>query len=119
VAPDEAFPTVRKRLAGFQDLHALWRKCGLREVVIGTFEIDMAFASFDDYWQPILGRSTPTSAFAAKVDEQTGGALVRVLREKISGMAPDGSFILPARAFAVRGLVSSKPLTANGQRRKP
>ena len=106
VAPDSALATPRKRHRGFQDLHALWRKCGLRDVVIETFEIDMAFASFDDYWQPILGRSTPTSAFAANVDEETAGALVEVLREKISGMAPNGTFVLPARAFAVRGLVS-------------
>ncbi len=71
------------------------------------FEIGMAFASFDDYWQPVLGRSTPTSAFVAAVDQQTGGALARVLREKISGMEPDGSFVLPARAFAVRGIASN------------
>lgn len=106
VAPDEVLATFRKRHGGLQDLHALWRECSLHNVVIETFEIGMVFASFNDYWQPVLGRSTPTSAFVAKVDEQTGGALARVLREKISGVAPDGSFVLPARAFAVRGLVS-------------
>jgi hypothetical protein len=77
----------------------------LREVLTEKFEIGMAFASFEDYWQPVLGRSTPTSAMVARVDEQTGGALARLLREKLSAVQPDGSFVLPARAFAVRGLV--------------
>jgi ubiquinone/menaquinone biosynthesis C-methylase UbiE len=106
VAPAQALATSRKRHASLQDLHALWRERGLRDIAIETFEINMAFASFDDYWQPVLGRSTPTSTFVARLNEQTGGALARVLREKIRDMAPDGSFVLPARAFAVRGLAS-------------
>lgn len=106
VAPDEALARFRKQRAGIEDLHALWRKCGLRDVLTQAFEISMAFASFDDYWQPVLGGSTPTSAFVARVNEQTGGALARLLREKITQVDPDGSFVLPARAFAVRGVVS-------------
>ena len=102
VAPDEALGRSRKS-AGLQDLCAVWDQCGLHDITTETFEIGMAFASFDDYWQPVLGRSTPTSALVAAVDQQTGGALARVLREKISGKEPDGSFVLPARAFAVEG----------------
>jgi hypothetical protein len=84
----------------------LWQESGLQEIVTGTFEIRMAFASFDDYWQPVLGRPTPTSAYVSKVNQLTRGALARLLREKISVAEPDGSIVLPARAFAVRGNVT-------------
>jgi ubiquinone/menaquinone biosynthesis C-methylase UbiE len=106
LAPNEPPGRPRTRHASPQDLHALWREAGLHDIVTETFEIAMAFASFDDYWQPVLGCSTPTSAFIATVDQQTGGALARLTREMISGVQPDGSFVLPARAFAVRGFAS-------------
>jgi SAM-dependent methyltransferase len=104
LAPDEAQSRSRRHHAGLEELGALWKECGLHDVVTETFEIGMAFASFEDYWQPVLGRSTPTTAMVARVDKQTEGALARLLREKIAGMQPDGSLVLPARAFAVRGL---------------
>lgn len=107
LASDDAFGRSQERHAGLRDLSALWRECGLRDVLTQTFEISMAFASFDDYWQPVLGRSTPTSAFVAGVNERTGGALAKLLREKINHMEPDGSFDLAARAFAVRGITSN------------
>jgi ubiquinone/menaquinone biosynthesis C-methylase UbiE len=36
-------------------------------------------------WKPVLGRSTPTSAFVARVNEETVGALARVLARKTHG----------------------------------
>jgi ubiquinone/menaquinone biosynthesis C-methylase UbiE len=105
LAPDEAPDRSGARHASRQDLEALWRETALHDIVTETFEISMAFASFDDYWQPVLGRSTPTSAFVATVDQRTRGALARLVRQKIGGLGPDGSFVLPARAFAVRGVV--------------
>jgi hypothetical protein len=68
-----------------------------------TLEMSMEFSSFDDYWQPFLGGSTPTSAFGAAVNTQTEGALARMLRDKLPGVQPDGSFAIPARAWAVKG----------------
>ena len=89
--------------ASVNDLEALWRCCALCNIAPDTLELRMQFSSFDDYWQPFLGGSTPSSAFAAAVNAQTGGALARVLRDKIAGAQPDGSFVLPARAWAIRG----------------
>ena len=42
----------------------------------------MHYTSFEDYWQPFLGGSTPMSAFAAAVNAETDGTLVRVLRDE-------------------------------------
>ena len=85
------------------DVRDLWRRCGLRNVETATLEMSMEFSSFSDYWEPFLGGSTPTSAFAASLERQVGGALTPALRAQIAGVRPDGSFALPARAWAVKG----------------
>lgn len=111
IAPDEVLRCragTRTRNPDPGDLETLWRECGLGGVTAETFEIAMPFVSFEDYWQPILGRSTPTSAFIAAIDGQTGGALSRVLREKIARFVQlDGSFVFPAHAWAIRGMARS------------
>lgn len=92
---------------GLSDLSSLWESCGLEDIRTTTLELSMEFSSFDDYWQPFRGGSTPTSAFAAALDAETGGALVNELRVKLPDVQPDGSFVLPARAWAIKGIVLS------------
>lgn len=87
------------------DLSSLWESWGLEDIRTTTLELSMEFFSFDDYWQPFLGGSTPTSAFAAALDAETGGALVSELRARLPNVRPDGSFVLPARAWAIKGCV--------------
>lgn len=89
------------------DLRVLWERAGLSQIETATLDVTLAFASFDDYWQPFLGGSTPTSVFAAAVDLQTDGALARLLRDLLIGLRPDGPFAIPARAWAVKGTVQS------------
>jgi hypothetical protein len=107
VAPDavtrqrELNPILR--FAAPHDLEVLWRNSGLCDVETVTLKTSMHFSSFEDYWRPFLGRSTPTSAFAASIDNQTDGALVTALRRKIPSVRPDGSFALTACAWAVKG----------------
>jgi len=107
VAPDAVFRQRGQhppgQVATLNDLQALWQRCGLSHIKMATLELSMEFSSFNDYWQPFLEGSTPTSAFAAAVNTQTGGALARVLRDKLSRVQPDGPFVLPARAWAVKG----------------
>jgi ubiquinone/menaquinone biosynthesis C-methylase UbiE len=96
-------PPLAQRPASLQDLAQLWTASGLEEVRTATLELCMRFGSFDDYWQPFLGGATPTSTFAAAINKETGGALARALRDKITDIQPDGSFSLPARAWAIAG----------------
>lgn len=108
VAP-EAVSQHRRATSGscgatLQDLENLWRSCGLSQIESAVLELPMYFLSFDDYWQPFLGKSTPTSAFATEIDARTRGALARVLRERMPGVQLDGSFVLPARASAIKGM---------------
>jgi SAM-dependent methyltransferase len=95
--------TPAKRDTGPGDLQTLWREGGLSDIETSTLELAMGFSSFDDYWQPFLAGATPTSRFVAAVDTETGGAIGRALAARIAGTRPDGSFVLPARAWAVKG----------------
>lgn len=111
VAP-EAVARQRRHSPGpprtsLSDLISLWESCGLEDIRTTTLELSKQFSSFDDYWRPFLGGSTPTSAFAAALDAETGGALVNELRVRLPGARPDGSFVLPARAWAIKGSVPS------------
>jgi SAM-dependent methyltransferase len=86
-----------------RDLGQLWIRSGLSEVGTSILTLSMEFASFDDYWLPFLGGSTPTSSSMAALNRESGGELARVLRDKIPMPRPDGSFVLRARAWAVAG----------------
>ena len=92
-------------LASLTQLEALWQSCGLSDVTTATLQIAMHFTSSEDYWRPYVGAATPTSALAAALNAQTGGGLARVLQDRIAGVQPDGSFVLPARAWAIKGRV--------------
>jgi SAM-dependent methyltransferase len=89
------------------ELAELWIQAGLGNVRTGSLALSMRFSSFDDYWQPFLAGATPTSAFAAHLNRQTGGELERKVRSEIRNVQPDGSFVLPARALAVAGVRNS------------
>src|SRR4029453_11036609 len=81
VAPDAVFSqqgrTPPPSYTTPDDLRALWRSCGMLDVQMANLEMSMEFSSFDDYWQPFLGGSTPTSAFAAAENSKTDARLSR------------------------------------------
>ena len=90
--------------ANLPELAELWTRSVLSEVRTTSLELSMEFRSFDDFWVPFLGGATATSTFAAATNQETGGALATELRNMIPKMRPDGSFVLPARAWAVAGI---------------
>jgi SAM-dependent methyltransferase len=83
-------------------LAKLWRSHGLRDVDEQPLTIDMAFASFDDYWQPFLCGQGPAGAYVASLDVSARDALQSRLRDRFG----DSGFMLHARAWAVRGVVT-------------
>lgn len=64
----------------------------------------LGFASFDDYWQPFLGGQGPAGGYAASLSDADRHAPESRLRRRLSA-GRDGSFTLPARAWAVKGVV--------------
>jgi SAM-dependent methyltransferase len=87
-------------------LTELWRTHGLRDVVEQPLTIDMAFPTFDDYWQPFLCGQGPAGAYVASLAESDRQALQSRLRVRLVSRVPDEGFTLTARAWAVRGVVT-------------
>lgn len=83
-------------------LAALFRASGLDRVRCEPIEIPTEFASFDDYWQPLLAGTGPAPAYVASLDgdhrAKLAGELERVLPRGLGG-----TLVLTARAWAVRG----------------
>ena len=101
-ALDEAgrFPLCRQDV-----LAALFRDSMLSDVRCEPIEIRTNFASFDDYWQPLLGKTGPAPAYVASLDA-AGCARLREKLEQTLRPGPDGTISLTARAWAVRGTVT-------------
>jgi SAM-dependent methyltransferase len=82
-------------------LAELWRDHGLHGVDEQPLTIEMAFTSFDDYWRPFLLGQGPAGAYVTSLREFDRRALQSRLRRRwASGPS------LPARAWAVRGVVT-------------
>jgi hypothetical protein len=87
------------------ELSALWKSVGFQGVKEEGLVIDTAFASFDDYWTPFLGKQGPAGAFVAALPEDRREELRLRLRKRLIGDGPDHAITLHARAWAVRGSV--------------
>jgi SAM-dependent methyltransferase len=87
------------------ELSYLWKSAGLKSVYEQPLDIEMRFDSFDDYWRPFLLGQGPAGAYTATLDS---AALLRLrgeLKRRLCLSEEDVSFVLPARAWAVRGIV--------------
>ena len=85
-------------------LTALFRRVGLGDVRCESIEIPTAFASFDDYWRPLLGGTGPAPSYVASLDADRRASLAQTLEETLRpGLG--GTIALTARAWAVRGTV--------------
>jgi SAM-dependent methyltransferase len=84
----------------------LWRAQGLRNIDEQPLSIDMAFVSFDDYWQPFLHGQGPAGVYVASLTESARHALQSRLCDRLVDGHADAGFTLQARAWAVRGDVT-------------
>jgi SAM-dependent methyltransferase len=90
------------------ELAALWRANGLEQVEERPIAIELAFASFEDYWLPFLGGQGPAGAYAASLPASARAALESRLRKRLLGGRQEGAFTLQARAWAVKGVVPAR-----------
>jgi SAM-dependent methyltransferase len=92
------------------ELADLWKHAGMKNVQQQSLQIEMRFDSFEDYWRPFLLGQGPAGAYATSLDSDTSEQLQMELKRRLLPSGKDGSFVLPARAWAVRGTVpSSEP----------
>jgi len=90
------------------ELSALWKQGGLEDVREQPLEIVTRFDSFADYWEAFLLGQGPAGAF---VKNLTADQRQTLRDELIRRVAPQGErepFSLPARAWAVRGIVPAR-----------
>lgn len=85
-------------------LAATFDAVGLREVDVGSIEIETAFTNFDDYWGPFLSGVGPAGAYVAGLNRDDRHELVTRLQEALV-TSDDGSIELSARAWTATGSI--------------
>jgi SAM-dependent methyltransferase len=83
----------------------LFSSGGLIDVRCDAIEIPTEFASFEDYWSPLLGGTGPAPSYVSSLDVERCAALARALEATLP-RTPSGTIALTARAWAVRGITS-------------
>jgi SAM-dependent methyltransferase len=84
-------------------LSQLFESAGLQHVEVRPIEIATVFHDFDDYWSPFLGGQGPAPSYAMSLSDERRAALRERIRAGLP-IAADGSILLVARAWAVRGV---------------
>jgi len=97
-APDEAAVT---RFAREGEIAALFEANGLREVAGGALDVEASYSGFADLWRGFLAGAGPAGAYCASLDAERQAALRDDLRARLG--APDGPFVLTARAWYATG----------------
>lgn len=90
--------------AGENSLHC-GANMGLKDVSEQPLTIQTRFVSFDDYWLPFLEKQGPAGTCVGALPEPEREELRVRLRKRLLRDRPDGSIVLVARAWAVRGIV--------------
>lgn len=88
-----------------EGLPTLFRNAGLSGVQTGSVTIRMTYASFDDYWQPLLGGQGPVGTYVSALSHDMKQRIKDAVQLAYLSGAPDGERSLTATAWAVKGVV--------------
>lgn len=97
-AIDERQPSFTK-----ESIMSLWQSAGLDDISSDELLIELAFASFDDYWAPFLLGQGPSGRYAQSLPPERQVELRECLRGRVPPLNEDGSLSMRARAWVVRG----------------
>jgi SAM-dependent methyltransferase len=86
-------------------LSKLFIEAGFANVQCGSIAIRMNYASFEDYWQPLLGGQGPVGTYVTALPEDTRDRIEDAVRRAYYSGSPDGERSLTATAWAVRATV--------------
>ena len=104
--PDAKPPrSLFRWLDGPDEMAALWRQIGMRDVTQTSLLIRMEFTSFEDYWSPYVGGEGPVGHFVAGLSEADRTTLREHLRRAYLSNRPDGPRSFPCTAWACSGTV--------------
>jgi len=85
-----------------ESLAALMRSGGLCEIAVEAIEVPCVFPDFDNYWRPFTLGTGPAPGYYLSLPQEGRDAL-RANLESSLPRGDDGSIVLKARAWAVRG----------------
>jgi SAM-dependent methyltransferase len=90
------------QLAGAREGHLadLFESAGLHEIEETALSARLEHPSFQEWWEPFPRGVGPAGAYVASLDPERRAAL----REQCRALLPSAPFVLPARAWAARGL---------------
>ena len=91
------------------ELEELWKEGGLKGVAARPLDITLQFASFEDYWEPFSLGQGPAGVYLRNLDADRRAALRVEIKRKLGLASEAAPFSLPARAWAVRGIVPHRP----------
>jgi len=108
-ALDPAGEAFRGRLfsgpfTGAGEFASTWTEMGLREVEQTSLTLRMEFASFADYWEPMLAGQGTTGAYSQSLDDEKRSLIEHYLRLAYCAGDPDGPRSFVATAWACRGI---------------
>jgi SAM-dependent methyltransferase len=95
-------PGARFTICRPEALHRLFESAELNDVATRAIDIETAFSSFEDYWQPLEGAQGSLSVYVRGMTPEQRHALRETLRTQLP-VAADGHIPLKARAWAVKG----------------
>jgi hypothetical protein len=86
-------------------LPTLFARAGIEDAETTSLVVRMDYASFADYWEPLLGGQGPVGAYAASLAPEMRARVQEAVRAAYLSGAPDGRRSLIAAAWAVRAAV--------------
>jgi SAM-dependent methyltransferase len=101
---DRIFANPLAKPDGMTDL---LRAAGLADVARASVTIRMDFASFDDYWSPLLGGQGPVGSYVAGLDAALRDRVSAAVRAAYLSGDEDGPRSLTATAWVVTGRVGA------------
>lgn len=87
-----------------EPLKALFERMELKSVTVRAIEIPTVFQTFDDYWDPFLGRTGAAPTYLASVSDEVRERIRLHLKSRLVSVH-NGPIELTARAWAVQGTV--------------
>jgi SAM-dependent methyltransferase len=90
------------RLAGAREGHLaeLMHAAGVRDVQDSVLQVDVEHPTFEEWWEPFLLGVGPAGAYVTGLSPERRAQLRDLCRERF----PAAPFVVPARAWAARGL---------------
>lgn len=87
------------------ELARAWEDAGLTNVVQDSLTIRMEFASFADFWAPVVGKDGPIAGYVGTLSADARGRLQDTVRLAYLDGETDGARSYAATAWVVKGTV--------------